>query len=298
MDARVGKSPARMRLKAFAKVNYALEVRGVRADGYHEISTVMQSVSLHDELEISRADGGFELLVEPEGTSIGPSDKNTVCRAWRLLEEATGEKLPVRIRLGKAVPAGAGLGGGSADAAATLVGLNRLFGLGLGEAELREIGARIGADVPFCIRGGTVLGEGVGEVLTPLPAPPDHHLVIAKPDHGAETARIYKAYDARTGEPRPSVASALEALRTGDVGALARSLDNDLAPVTEVLVPEVAALREALVTAGAIGAVMSGSGTAVYGLFGSEEAARTAEGRTGAPFARTCRPVSRGVEVL
>ena len=288
-----------IRLRAFAKVNYALEVRGVRADGYHEISTVMQSISLFDEVELERVDEGFRLLVEPEGTSIGPNDKNTVCRAWRLLREATGEELPVRVRLRKAIPAGAGLGGGSADAAAALVGFNEMFGLGLGEAELRGIGLRIGADVPFCVSGGTALGEGIGEVLTPLPAPPDHHLIVAKPEAGAETARIYKAYDdERQVERRPSIAPTLEALRAGDLRALAHRLGNDLAPVTETLVPEVVELREALARVGALGAIMSGSGTAVYGIFGTEDAARGAMRGIEAPFARICRPVARGVEVL
>ncbi|QIN79404.1 4-(cytidine 5'-diphospho)-2-C-methyl-D-erythritol kinase [Rubrobacter marinus] len=287
-----------LRLRAFAKVNYALEVRGVRADGYHDISTILQSISLCDELEIERSDEGFELRVEPEGASIGPNDKNTVCLAWKLLREATGEELPVRVRLRKSVPAGAGLGGGSADAAAALVGLNEMFGLGLGDGELRGIGVRIGADVPFCIGGGTALGEGVGEVLTPLPAPPEHHLVVAKPDRGAETARIYKAYDERPGEEWPSIAPALDALRAGDLGGLVRSLGNDLAPVTETLVPEVGELREGLSRAGALGAIMSGSGTAVYGLFGSEAAARGARRGILAPFARVCRPVASGVEVL
>ncbi len=294
----VGKVPARLRLEAFAKVNYALEVRGVRPNGYHEISTVMQSVSLCDELELERADEGFGLFVEPEAAPIGPNDENTVWLAWRLLREATGEDLPVRIRLRKAIPAGAGLGGGSADAAAALVGLNEMFGLGLGEAELREVGMRIGADVPFCVSGGTALGEGIGEVLTPLPAPPEHHLVVAKPDVGAETARIYKAYDERSGEGRPSLDPTLEALRAGDLEALASSLGNDLAPVTETLVPEVGTLREDLVRTGALGALMSGSGTAVYGLFGSEGDARVAEREIDAPYATLCRPVMRGVAVL
>ncbi|MDP9425876.1 MAG: 4-(cytidine 5'-diphospho)-2-C-methyl-D-erythritol kinase [Actinomycetota bacterium] len=298
MDDTVTEAPARVRLKAFAKVNYALEVRGVRPDGYHEISTVMQSVSLCDELSLERSDEGFQLLVEPERASIGPKDENTVFRAWSLLREATGEDLPVCARLRKAIPAGAGLGGGSADAAAALVGLNEMFGLGLGDGKLREIGLRIGADVPFCVSGGTALGEGIGEKLTPLPAPPDHHLVVAKPDAGAETARIYKAYDERPGEGRPSTARTLDALRAGDLGALARLLGNDLAPVTEVLVPEVGELREVLARAGALGTLMSGSGTAVYGLFGSEAAAREAERRIEAPFARICRPVALGVEMV
>ena len=149
-------------LRAFAKVNYALEVRGLREDGYHEISTVMQSISLADELEIEHADEGFELVVEPEGFGVGPTEKNTVYRARELLGKLVGGELPVKTRLRKGIPAGAGLGGGSADAAAALTGLNELFGLGLSIAELRDLSLRIGADVRFCLSGGTALGEGIG----------------------------------------------------------------------------------------------------------------------------------------
>ncbi len=287
-------------LRAFAKVNYALEVRGLREDGYHEISTVMQSVSLADEVEIERASKGFELEVEPEGVEIGPPEENTVYKAWGSLGELVGSRLPVRVRLRKAIPAGAGLGGGSADATAALVGLNELFGLGLSDAQLQKAGLRVGADVPFCLSGGTALGEGIGEVLSPLAAPPPHHLVVAKPPTGARTARIYRTYD----EERPhhggnaSVAPVAEALRVGDLGALARALGNDLAPVTKGLVPEVRALEEELLRAGAMGATMSGSGTAVYGVFGSEAEAQAAAEGLRAPFVGVCGPVARGVELL
>ena len=287
-----------VRLRAFAKVNYALEVRGRRPDGYHEISTVMQSISLADVVEIERAENGFELAVEPEGVEVGPPEENTVYKAWTRLGERTGDALPVRVRLGKKIPAGAGLGGGSADAAAMMVGLNEVFRLGLGEAELRDVGLRVGADVPFCLAGGTALGEGIGEVLSPLPAPPPHCLVVAKPAAGAETARIYGAYDERPVDGNPSVASVAEALRTEDPGALARSLGNDFAPVMEGLVPEVRALEEALLRAGALGAAMSGTGTAVFGIFALEAEAQVAADRLRAPFVRICSPVVRGVEIL
>lgn len=286
-------------LRAYAKVNYALEVRGLRSDGYHEISTVLQSVSLADELEIERAEEGFELLVEPEGTDVGPPEESTVFRAWELLGELIGLELPVRVRLRKSVPAGAGLGGGSADAAAMLVGLNDLFGLGLDVAELRKVGSRIGADVPFCISGGTALGEGIGEVLTPLPAPPPHALVVAKPAARAETARIYRAYDEQPPRNRTSVAPVTEALVAGDTGALAVSIGNDLAPVTKALLPEVGELEKELLEAGAIGAAMSGTGSAVYGVFGSHEDAVKARRRLRqASFIGVFEPVTRGAELL
>ncbi len=287
----------RIRLRAFAKVNYALEVRGVRPDGYHEISTVMQSISLADVLQIERLESGFELAVEPERVEVGPAEENTVYKAWTKLGERVGDALPSRVRLGKKIPAGAGLGGGSADAAATIVGLNELFGLRLGEAELRDVGLRVGADVPFCLAGGTALGEGIGEVLSPLPPPPPHHLVVAKPAAVAETARIYGAYDEHPVGGNSSVAPVVEALRVGDSGALAGSLGNYLTPVTEGLVPEVRALEEALLRAGALGAAMSGTGTAVFGVFASEAEARAAADGLRAPFVAVCEPVHRGVEV-
>lgn len=283
-------------MSAFAKVNYALEVRGVRPDGYHEISTVMQSISLADEVEIERAESGFELVVKPEGIEVGPLEENTVYRAWSRLGERIGDALSVRIRLTKKIPAGAGLGGGSADAAATLVGLNELFGLGLDEAELRDVGLQVGADVPFCLAEGTVLGEGIGEVLSPLPAPPPHRLVVAKPAVGAETTRIYGAYDRRPVSGNPSVVPVVDALEAGDLDSLAESVGNDLTPVTEVLVPEVRVLRKALLHAGALGVAMSGTGTAVFGVFASE--ARDAVDGLRASFVAVCEPVPRGVEIL
>ena len=285
-------------LRAFAKVNYALEVRGLREDGYHEISTVMQTVSLADEVKIERIREGFELTVEPEGVEVGPLEENTIYKVRRLLGKLVGAGLPVRVNLRKGVPAGAGLGGGSADAAATLVGLNELFGLGLSTEDLQEVGLRVGADIPFCLLGGTALGEGIGEVLKPLPAPPEHHLVVVKPVVGANTARIYRAYDERPERDTPSVAAVVEALRAGDLTALATGLGNDLAPVTRRLVPEVGELEEALLGAGALGAAMSGSGTAVFGVFGSGEEAQAVVDGIRAYFVAVCEPVTRGVELL
>jgi 4-diphosphocytidyl-2-C-methyl-D-erythritol kinase len=281
-------------LRACAKVNYALEVRGLRGDGYHEISSVLQSVSLADELEIERSRGGFELFFEPEGVEIGPLEENTVYKAWALLWEVSGHELPTRIRLHKKIPAGAGLGGGSADAAAVLVGMNELFGLGLDAEKLRTIGARIGADVPFCLSGGTALAQGVGEILTPLPAPPAHRLLIAKPERGADTGGIYRAYDERRTEGKASAPPVVAALRSGSLTELAGALGNDLEPVTAGLVPEVAAHKREMLRAGALGAAMTGTGTAVYGIF--EDGA--AEASLRAPFLGVYEPVGAGVMML
>jgi 4-diphosphocytidyl-2-C-methyl-D-erythritol kinase len=283
-------------LRAFAKVNYALEVRGLRDDGYHEISSVYQSVSLADELEIERSRGGFELIFEPDGVEVGPLEENTVYKAWALLWETSGHELPVRIRLHKKIPAGAGLGGGSADAAAVLVGMNELFDLGLRTEDLRRLGARIGADVPFCVSGGTALGEGVGDVLTPLPAPPAHHLLLAKPDRSADTGGIYRAYDGRAGRGGASAEQVVAALRSGSLKTFAGAVGNDLEPVTAELIPEVAAYTRALLQSGALGAAMTGTGTAVYGIFDAEDAAAGCPLR--APFLGTCQPVEAGVVMI
>lgn len=287
----------RLLLRAHAKVNYALEVLGLRKDGYHDVRTVMQSVSLGDEVEIERSRSGFELSVEPEGVEVGPPTENTVYRAWVLLREASDEELPVRVRLRKKIPSGAGLGGGSADAAAALVGMNELFGLGLDVPELGEIGAGVGADVPFCLWGGTALGEGTGAHLTPLPAPPDHRLVLVKPARSADTGEIYRLHDRSPRESAPSVEPVVAALRSGDLSALAGALGNDLEPVTEELIADVAAYRQQLLRIGALGAAMTGTGTAVYGVFGIGVEPRV-ERELSAPFLGVYEPVSGGVEVL
>ena len=285
-------------LRAFAKVNYALEVLGSRDDGYHEISSVLQSISLADEVEIERSKGGFELSLEPEGVEVGPIERNTVCRAWKSLCTLAGVELPVRIRLHKKVPARAGLGGGSADAAAALVGLNELFGLGFNPRDLRGVGAKIGADVPFALAGGTALTQGVGEILTPLPAPPAHRMLIAKPERGADTGGIYRSYDELHTRGEASVAALVAALGSGSLTAFAGAVGNDLEPVTSELVPEVAAYKRDMLRAGALGTAMTGTGTAVYGIFDAEDETGTAEASLRATFVGACKPVGAGVAML
>ena len=286
-----------VRLRAFAKVNFALDVIGLRMDGYHDIASVMQSISLSDEVDIERIAEGFEFDSKPEGAQIGPPERNTAYVAWKSLQRLTGEALPASVRLRKWIPVGAGLGGGSADAAAVLVGLNELFGLGLRADELRELGARVGADVPFCISGGTALGEGVGEMLTPLPGPPAQHLVLAKPHRSADTGEIYRAHDAAGVESARCVEPVVSALRSRSLRDLAAAVGNDLTSVTSHLVPEVAALQRDLLELNALGAAMSGSGTAVYGIFDDEGAAATAANTIDAPFTGVYEPVPHGVEI-
>jgi 4-diphosphocytidyl-2-C-methyl-D-erythritol kinase len=172
-----------------------------------------------------------------------------------------------------------------------------MFGLGLRVDELREVGAKIGADVPFCISGGTALGEDVGERLTLLPGPPAHHQVLAKPARSADTGKIYRAHDAAKTESSGSVEPVVSALRSKNLPTLAAAAGNDLASVARSLVPDVAALEQMLVASGALGASMSGSGTAVYGIFEDEAAAESAKATVDAPFVGVYAPVPYGVEI-
>ncbi|CAN5547136.1 MAG: 4-(cytidine 5'-diphospho)-2-C-methyl-D-erythritol kinase [Rubrobacteraceae bacterium] len=283
-------------LRAYAKVNYSLDVLGVRRDGYHETRTVLQSVSLFDEVEIEEADRGFSLSVEPR--EVCPVEENTVYRAWRSLCERVGRELPVRVRLRKNAPSGAGLGGGSADAAAAFVGMNEMFGLGVPDERLRAIAAKVGADVPFCLSGGTILGEGIGDVLTPIPAPPPHFIALAKPASGANTAKVYRAYDGVARESRRDTENVISALRSGGLASLGASVGNGLDFITADFVPEVGEYVSAFLESGALGASMSGTGTSVYGIFDAREKAEASLSKLDAPFSGVFEPMAGGVEVV
>ena len=176
--------------KAYAKINLGLDVLRRRADGYHEVEMIMQTVDICDDLTFEKSDAqGVHLTIE--GADLPADGDNLICRAAALILEAGTVTEGVRITLQKRIPIAAGMAGGSADAAATLRGLNRLFGLGYSMQELRELGVRLGADIPYCIEGGTMLSEGIGEILTPLSSPPACHLVVVKPDINVSTAFVY-----------------------------------------------------------------------------------------------------------
>lgn len=283
-------------LRAYAKVNYSLDILGVRGDGYHEIRTVLQSISLADEVEVEEVSEGFSLSVEPR--EMCPVEENTVYRAWALLCERVGRELPVRVRLEKNAPSGAGLGGGSADAAAALVGMDEMLGLGIPVEELRSIAAGVGADVPFCLVGGTMLGEGLGDDLSPLPAPPRHFIALAKPASGANTAKVYRAYDEFSRKSRGDTGGVVSAIRAGSLRSLGASVGNDLDFVTADFVGEVGEYVSSLLESGAFGASMSGTGTSVFGIFDAREKAEAALSKLDAPFSGVFEPRTKGVEVV
>jgi 4-diphosphocytidyl-2-C-methyl-D-erythritol kinase len=280
-------------LRAHAKINLSLQVLGRRPDGYHEISTVVQTISLCDSIEISRGSPELRLEVDDPILPAGPGN---------LVFQAAGRLLPLlpagdhpAIRLRKRVPQGAGLGGGSSDAACTLAGIDRLYRLGLGRADLRWHAAEIGSDVPFFLEGGTALLQGRGTEVRSLPDLPPRHLVIASPGRPLSTALVYaQLQESLTLAPGPGTMPPFGRLPV-DLEAWVRS-GNDLEPYATRLCPEIADLRAMLGRAGATAVSMTGSGSAVYGAFVDAASARdAAENVEKAGFkAFLCRTLDRG----
>ena len=263
--------------RAYAKINIGLDVLRRRADGYHEVKMIMQTVDIYDELVLERRkEPGIELRMD--NSDLPSGGDNLICRAADLLfreKEITGG---VNISLTKRIPIAAGMAGGSADAAAALRGLNELFDMGYSLKELQALGVGLGADIPYCLAGGTMLSEGIGEILTPLPAPPAAHLVIAKPDINVSTAFVYGNLHADRLAWHPDIDGMIAALQKGDLDGITDRLGNVLETVTVKAHPVIEQIRELLRKQGAENALMSGSGPTVFGIFKEKEtAARAAE---------------------
>ena len=261
-------------LHACAKINLFLDVLDKRPDGYHNVSTVMQSVELADIISLSGGAGGVDVTYA--GCAVCDFHDDLIVKAWKALIEATGRKISFTADVAKVIPIAAGLGGGSADAAAALIGLNILADLNLSPAELSEIGAKIGADVPFFLTGGTALAEGAGEKITPVAAMPDCHIVIAKPPVNVSTGRAYQAYDDYREETTSGrTTEVLAALKAGDYERLCGALHNSFEPVIIAAEPAVGEVKKAMLEAGANAALMSGSGSSVFALTREAPAAET-----------------------
>jgi 4-diphosphocytidyl-2-C-methyl-D-erythritol kinase len=265
----------RLTLTAAAKVNLTLEVLGKRPDGYHEIVTVMQTVDLADRLILEDAD---ELALTTSAADVPADGGNLALRAAAALREAAKVERGVRVRLDKRIPVAAGLGGGSSDAAAVLLGLNRLWALRWPVARLAEVAVTLGMDVPFFLRGGVALGTGRGEQLTPLTGMP-LALVLVNPGRPLGTAAVYGRVTPATYSDGARARLAVAALRTRKPARLAASLYNGLEEAASGLDRELGRIRAALVAAGALGAAMSGSGPTVFGVARSFEQARQIRAR-------------------
>lgn len=275
-----------IKLSAFAKINLGLKVLGRRADGYHEIRTVFQTVSLHDRLTFETTDDS-RLELACTDPSIPTDGSNLVLRAADALRQRHGAGRGARVTLEKNVPAGGGLGGGSSDAAVTLVALSRLWSLKTDVHELSDLGARLGADVPFFLTGGTALGTGTGIDISPLEDATKTHLVVVTPDVHVSTAEAYKALGARALTKDDALANLSVSRTEADFpDSLCDVMSNDFEAVVVRLHPEIGRARDALSGAGAKRAALSGSGSSVYGIFESESEARRAASTLGGPEAR------------
>ncbi len=263
--------------RAYAKINIGLDVLRRRADGYHEVKMIMQTVDIYDELVLERRkEPGIELRMD--NSELPSGGDNLICRAADLLFREKKITGGVNISLPKRIPIAAGMAGGSADAAAALRGLNELFDMGYSLKELQALGVGLGADIPYCLAGGTMLSEGIGEILTPLPAPPAAHLVIAKPDINVSTAFVYGNLHADRLAWHPDIDGMIAALQKGDLDGITGRLGNVLETVTVKAHPVIEQIKELLRKQGAENALMSGSGPTVFGIFKEKEtAARAAE---------------------
>lgn len=260
--------------RAYAKINLGLDVIKRLPNGYHQVKMVMQAIDLWDELALEKTESGIVLTTDAEDL---PTDgSNLVCRAAKLMQDTFSLKEGVKIHLRKRIPMAAGMAGGSADGAAAVTGINRLFHLGLSVPELMRISVAIGADVPFCILGGTALAEGIGEKLTALPPLPPCHIVVARPDLEVSTAFVYGHLDARGLTEHPDIDGMAAAVREGSLTGVIGRMQNVLESVTIPAYPVIASLKEKLLELGAAGSLMTGSGPTVFGIFTQEDAARNA----------------------
>ena len=262
-------------LKALAKINLGLDVLGRRENGYHDVRMIMQSVYLYDDVVIVRKDlPGIEVETN---LHFLPTDENNIAykAAAMLMEEF---KLPggVRIVLNKHIPVAAGMAGGSSNAAAVLFGMNKMFRLGLSQRSLMERGVRLGADVPYCIMRGTVLAEGIGEILTPLAPMPKCYILIAKPALSASTRIVYEKFDRLEDIRHPDIDGILAGIKSGNLRQTAAGMGNVLEQVMLPEYPVLQRIKEAMLKGGALNAMMTGSGPTMFGIFEKRSQAKTA----------------------
>lgn len=267
----------KIQLKALAKINLGLDVLRRREDGYHEVKMIMQTVGLHDDLEIRKTKTPG-IQVKTNLYYLPTNENNLVYKAAKLLMDEFQIQDGVSIQLKKRIPVAAGMAGGSSDGAAVLWGINQMYGLGLSMQALMERGVRLGADVPYCIQRGTALAEGIGEKLSVLPPMPKCTILIAKPGISVSTKFVYENLHANDLKPEqhPDVDSMIEAMRQKDLGLLCSRMGNVLETVTIPAYPVINEIKRTMMDNGAIGSMMSGSGPTVFGIFDSPAAAKQA----------------------
>lgn len=263
----------KLELKAYGKINLGLDVIRKRTDGYHDLDMIMQMVDVYDDVIITKIEGS-EIIVKTDTTVLSNGKDNLAYMAAKILMDEFGITQGLEIKINKRIPIAGGMAGGSSDCATTLVGVNQMFDLGLSKEELMERGVKLGADVPYCILGGTAIARGIGEILTSLPTPPECHVIIAKPPVSVSTAFVYGHIRPKEITKRPDIEEMANAIKEQDLYKMSKLLYNVMEDVTIPQYPVIQDIKNVMLTNGALNAIMSGSGPTVFGLYDNEEKAK------------------------
>ncbi|AOZ97640.1 4-(cytidine 5'-diphospho)-2-C-methyl-D-erythritol kinase [Butyrivibrio hungatei] len=261
--------------KAYGKINLGLDVTGKRADGYHIVRMIMQNVDIYDTLTFEDNETG-EIVLTASSESIPTDDSNLICKVAKQLKEKFNVDKGIKIHLEKRIPVAAGMAGGSTDGAAAYLALNDIWGLGQSKEELCKLAVSLGADISYCIMGGTMVAEGIGEELTAIADMPECLIVVAKPAIGVSTGWVYTELDSKPIEKHPDIDGIRSAIENGDLKGMCALIDNVLEHVTASKYEEIGKIEKLLEDNGAIRAFMTGSGPTVFGIFDDENKAREA----------------------
>ncbi len=265
-----------LQLKAYAKINLGLDVVRKREDGYHEVRMIMQTVKLFDKLTLRVIDED-EIRIKTNLGFLSVDENNLVYKAIKLLKDTYNVRKGMEVDLFKVIPVAAGMAGGSTDCATALYGAAKLYDLHLSKKELMELGVKLGADVPYCVMRGTALSEGIGEILTPLPAMPDCTILIAKPPVSVSTKFVYEHLDSKESYEHPDIDGMIAAIKEQDIHGIAGRLGNVLETVTIPEYPVIDDIKNYMKMHGAVNALMSGSGPTVFGIYEDESEALAAK---------------------
>lgn len=286
-------------LKSRAKVNLSIDVLGKREDGYHLVEMIMQTIDLYDKLKITEIEEN-SILIKSNSLDIPLNEDNIMYKAVNLLKNQFNIEKGIEISIEKNIPVAAGMAGGSSNAAAVLVGLNKLWNLGLSENELKDIGLKLGADVPFCITGGSALAEGIGEELTNIKGlPEDLNILVCKPNIFVSTKEVYQSLNMDKVKRRPKNKELIDALQKEDVKFISENMVNVLEEVTSLKYSEIGQIEDIMIKNKALGSMMSGSGPTVFGLFDNKDCAIKAKEDLQAKYNQVylVKSSNKGVEI-
>lgn len=268
----MGENMDKLQLKAYGKINLGLDVIRKRPDGYHDLDMIMQMVDVYDDVILTKKEDD-EIVVKTDAAVLSNGKDNLAYMAAKTLMDEFGINQGLEIKINKRIPIAGGMAGGSSDCATTLIGVNQMFDLGLTKEELMERGVKLGADVPYCILGGTAIARGIGEILTPLPTPPQCYVIIAKPPVSVSTAFVYGHIRPDEITKRPDIESMASAIKDQDLYKLSSLLYNVMEDVTVPEYPIIQDIKDVMLNGGALNSIMSGSGPTVFGLYDDKQKA-------------------------